>query len=270
MLAPEEYEAQLAFVQAALPELDAEHCRHVYYEVARRDICKALHYLIQPERPIEALLEQWQNPALDAAARQACLRDMLHHYCPNDRFQTVVHGAARYEPLPVTSRVLQRLQQYQRAPRAATLEQWWAGIAPNEEALALYLLEELRYYSRALEPSWAVIDRYAQHANPSIARAALELLVRLPGGVARSMGTLQRLLRQPERQLHALQALQHARGLSAGLVQALVHPIVQAYQQLERQEGHPNNLSGEYALARNIARNNGVPLTITNLNLGRS
>lgn len=270
MLSPEAYEAQLHFLQAVLPERSDEHCRHVFYEVARRDVRKALHELLRADTSLEDLTAAWlEFPRPDAATRRAQLSALLTHFCPNAAYQAVVRRAAKGEPLTVEPRVLERLRQFKRAPRRTHLEVWWANIGPQEEDLALFLLEELRYFSHALTPIWDIIDRYAKHPNPTLSRAALALLVRIPRGVERALPTLSALLRRPERQLHALQALQQARGLSPSLVQGLIQPIVAAYQDLERQVGAPNNLTAEYTLARNFARNNGLNLTLPRIDLGR-
>lgn len=267
MLSPQEYEQQLEWVQAALPDQDPEHCRHVFYEVAKRNICKAMHTLLEPETRLEELEKAWKAiPRSETAQRLDCLKGMLAHHFPNARYQ----AALKQENLPeIPSKALDRLHRYKRAPRKSQLETWFAGIDPDQDALALYLLEELRYFSHGLTPIWATIDQYARHSNGAIVRAALELLVHIPKGVERSLSTFRLLLGQPERQLHALQALQHARGLPDTTTKRLIAPIVQAYKDLERQEGSPNNLSAEYALARNIASNNGISLTLTNINLDK-
>lgn len=267
MLSPQEYEQQLEWVQAALPEQDAEHCRHVFYEVAKRNICKTMHLLLEPETPLKDLEQEWQALPRDAhAQRLTCLKAMLGHHFPNARYK----AALQQDNLPeIPTKVLDRLRRYKRAPRKSQLDAWWAGIDADQEALLRFLLEELRYFSHGLTTSWATIDQYARHHNGDIARAALELLVHIPEGVERSLSTFRLLLGQPERQLHALQALQHARGLPDTTTKRLISPIVQAYKDLERQEGSPNNLSAEYALARNIASNNGISLTLTNINLGK-
>lgn len=267
MLSPEEYEQQLAWVQAALPECDAKQARHVFYEVARRNICKAVHYLLEPARPLEDLQKEWETLPRDATnQRRTCLEDMLKHYCPNADYLTAI----RRSNLPeIPSNVLDRLHRYKRAPRKAQLEQWWAGIDADDPPLALYLLEELRYFSHALTPIWATVDQYAHHSDRKVVRAALELLVHIPNGVERSLNTFQQLLSQPKRQLHALQALQHARCLTDTTTKRLISPIVSAYKDLERLEGSPNNLSAEYALARNIAANNGIMLTMTSIHLNK-
>lgn len=267
MLSPEEYEQQLAWVQAALPECNAEQARHVFYEVAHRNICKAMHCLLEPATPLEDLQKEWENLPPDATdQRRTCLEGMLKHHFPNADYLAVV----RRSDLPeIPSKVLERLRRYKRAPRKAQLEQWWAGIDADDNALVLYLLEGLRYFSHALTPIWATVDQYAHHTDGKVARAALELLVHIPNGVERSLNTFRQLLRHPERQLHALQALQHARGLADTTTKRLIAPIVSAYKDLERLEGRPNNLSAEYGLARNIAANNGITLTLTSVHLDK-
>ncbi len=267
MLSPQEYEQQLEWVQAALPAIDPEHCRHVFYEVARRNICKAMHCLLEPETPLEALQQEWAAlPRSATAQRRQCLEGMLQHHFPNARY----HAALRQPNLPdIPPKVLDRLKGYKRAPRKALLEQWFSSIDPDETELLQFLLNELRYFRHALSPFWATVDGYARHHDGAVARAALELIVHIPSGVKRSMDTFRLLLGQPERQLHALQALQHARGLPDTTTKRLISPIVKAYKDLEREKGSPNNLSAEYALARNIASNNGISLTLTNINLNK-
>ena len=271
MLSPEAYEQQLAFVQAALPNLDAEHCRHVFYEVVRRDIRKALHELLRPEAPLETLLEQWPTlPVEDSAARRTCLTAMLGHFCPNAAYQAAVRRAVEADLEPLEPRVMDRLRQYKRAPRLKVFQQWWAHIHPEDEALTQYFLEELRYFTFSLEPFWANIDGYLLHPNKDISNAAIQLLVGIPEGVKRSLKTIRILMEDPKRQVHALQALQHVKGLAERTTRSIIQPTVLAYQALRREVGEPNDLSAEYGLARNIARNNGISLTLTDLNIGRS
>ncbi|MGH1335016.1 MAG: hypothetical protein ACRBFS_02735 [Aureispira sp.] len=254
------YELQLKFITEALPQQEAAHCRKIFYEVAKRDIRKAVYYLLQPTRTVEESLEALENtPTLEH------LEEVLAQYCPNKSYQQVVHQAAKGHPFTLEKRLLERLQQFKRAPRKATLQQIWKIVA-EEEALLLAYLKGLQYYSHELVHLWPAIDRCLLHEQEDIVKRALELLARMPQGVERSLPRITHLLRQPEWQFKALKALQQSHNLPSLTVQRLIQPILDAYRKYPNKR---NNLWPEFRIIQSIARNNKVHLTLPDLDLER-
>lgn len=254
------YELQLDFITQALPQYSPETCRHVFYETAKKDIRKAIYYLLQPTSTIEESLT-----ALEKVPSLKHLDEVLHQYCPNKSYQQVVHSATKGQPFVLENRLLERLQRFKRAPRKAVLQQIWK-IVEREEDLLLDYLQGLQYYSHELSNIWSEIDQCLLHKQEELVKASLELLIRMPQGVERSLTGITYLLRQPKWQFKALKALQHARNLPALTVRRLIQPILDAYRQLPTKQ---NNLWPEFKIIQSIARNNHVHLTLPDLDLGR-
>lgn len=254
------YELQLKFITEALPQQEPEHCHHIFYDVAKRDIRKAIYYLLQPSRTLEESLEILENtPTVDH------LEEVLSQYCPNKAYQQLVHQAAKDQPFKIEKRLLERLQQFKRAPRKAILQQIWKVVAEEDNLLLAYL-KGLQYYSHELLHLWSSIDRCLLHKQEDIVKMALELLVQMPQGVERSLPRITYLLRQPTWQFKALKALQQAHNLPPLTVRQLIQPILDAYRKFPNKR---NNLWPEFRIIQSIARNNQVHLTLPDLDLER-
>ncbi len=254
------YELQLDFIQQALPDHSSEECRRVFYAVAKRDIRKAVYYLLQPKETPEVSLSN-----LTATPNSVHLMRVLQQYCPNKAYQTVVHQAAKGQPLALEKRLWERLKQFKRAPRPKVLQQIWAAIQDEEDLVLLYL-QELPYFDHELSHLWEEIDQCLGDSNEEIVKIALELITKMPQGIERSLYRITHLLRQPEWQFKALQTLQHSHNLPAATVRRLVQPILDTYR---NQLNKRNNLWPEFRLIQSIARNNKVHLTLPDLDLGR-
>lgn len=254
------YEVQLKFITQALPQFAPEECRRVFYEVAKRDIRKAIYFLLQADSSPEESLAQ-----LEAQPSITSLTEILHQYCPNKSYQKIVHRAAKGQPFVVDARILERLQQFKRAPRKEVLLQIWARVEQEDELLLAYL-QGLKYFSHELLAIWEQIDNCLVHKNEAIVKIALELLTCMPQGVERSLARITYLLRQPEWQFKALSTLQNARDIPALTVRRMIQPIFDAYR---KQNTKRNNLLPEFRIIQSIAKNNHVHLTIPDLDLER-
>ena len=65
----------------------------------------------------------------------------------------------------------------------------------------------------------------------------------------------------------ALAALQKVYGLSPQLLQAAFYPLIQEYRRLSMAEGAVNSLWQEYQLIRGVLRNNGVYLSLPEIDM---
>ena len=254
------YEIQLDFITQAIPQQTPDVCKQVFYDVAKKDIRKAVYYLLQPQRTVEESLT-----LLETMPNVEHLQEVLHQYCPNKTYQQLVHQATKGHPFLLEKRLLERLKTFKRAPRKATLEQIWS-IVETDDLLLLTYLEGLKYYSHELAQLWPHINQCLLHEQEEIVKMCLELLIRMPQGVEKSLINITYLLRQAEWQFKALKALQNAQNLPAHTVRALIKPILDAYRK------HPNkqnNLLPEIRIIQSIARNNRVHLTLPDVDLGR-
>lgn len=254
------YEVQLDFITQAIPQQTPTVCRKVFYEVAKKDIRKAVYYLLQPPRTVEASLA-----LLETMPNLVHLEELLHQYCPNKTYQQLIHQAAKGHPFLLEKRLLERLKSFKRAPRKATLQQIWS-IVESDDPLLLAYLQGLKHYSHELAQLWSNINQCLLHEQEEIVKMCLELLIRMPQGVEKSLINITDLLRQPEWQFKALKALQNAQNLPAYTVRTLVKPILDAYRK------HPNkqnNLLPEIRIIQSIARNNRVHLTLPDIDLSR-
>jgi hypothetical protein len=254
------YELQLDFITQAIPQQTPEVCKQVFYEVAKKDIRKAIYYLLQPNQTVEESLER-----LESAPNLEHLEEVLHQYCPNKTYQQLVHQAAKGHPFLLEKRLLERLKSFKRAPRKAVLQQIWS-IVESDDTLLLAYLQGLKYYSHELAQLWPNINQGLLHQQEEIVKMCLELLIRMPQGVDKSLIHITYLLRQPEWQFKALKTLQNAQNLPAHTVRALVKPILDAYRK------HPNkqnNLLPEIRIIQSIARLNSVHVTLPDIDLNR-
>lgn len=253
------YALQLEFITQALPQHSPATCQQVFYEVAKKDIRKAIFYLLQPSNePAHSLQQLETTPSLEH------LEEVLLQYCPNKAYQTIVHQAVKGQPFELEKRLLERLQTFKRAPRKTVLLQIWKAVQ-GEDTLLLAYLEGLKYFSHELSQIWAEINHCLLHKQEDIVKMALELLARMPQGVERSLPYITTLLRQPQWQFKALKALQQARNLPSSTVQSLVSPILSRYR---KESNKKNNLWPEFRLIQSIASNNQVHLTLPDIDLG--
>lgn len=266
----DKYDQQLEFLIQALPHQTKETCQTVFLSVAKRDLRKALFYLLQPDTELEELLAFLRHNSSDIPEQQMEWVDrLMHWYCPNSSYKKIVQQASKGIPLQLDNTTIGRLKTFRRPPRKEMFQRWFQLMDNRSDAVVLYFAKCLRSFDRELEPFWAYIDGYARSSNLDIAKAALVLLAQMPTGVQKSIFTIGGHLRNPKMRFHALIAMQNAMELSAPLLGNLLNPIITEYRQLINKQGRMNDLWEEYRLIQVILKNNGVRLSMPDIDLGR-
>lgn len=266
----DKYDQQLEFLIQTLPHQTKETCQTVFLSVAKRDLRKALFYLLQPKIEEKELLAFLRHRTSDIPAQQMEWVDrLMHWYCPNSSYKKIVRQAVKGQPTLLDSPTLSRLKAFRRPPRKATFQEWFQIMDNRSDEVSIYFLKCLRSYDRELEPFWAYIDAYARSYNLEVVKAALLLLAQMPTGIQKSIMTIGSYLKDPKMRFHALVAMQNSTQLSAALLGGLLNPIIAEYKQLMHQQGRKNDLWEEYRLIQVILKNNGVRLSIPDISLGR-
>lgn len=266
----DKYEQHLQFLFKVFPNQNRDLCHEVFLNTAKRDLCKALFYLLQPQSSLEELLDQLEASNSSQVDLQIELLDsIVHWYCPNPSFRKIVGQAAKGLPIKIDSASIDRLKKFRRLPRKEMLQRWFQLVANSQETVLLQFLKRLIGYGHALEPCWATIDWYAQSKHQEISKAALNLLATMPNGIQKSIGTLTQHLRHPKMRFYALSAMQQSRAIPPQLLKSLLDPIFREYRTLMNQQGQINDLWQEFRLAQNIAQNNGLVWSIPDISLGR-
>ena len=266
----DKYDRQLEFLIQTFPHHAKEHCQTVFLSVAKRDLRKALFYLLQPNTELEELLALlWHNPSELPAQQIEWINDLMHWYCPNASYKKIVHQASKKKPLLLEKETIRRLKSFRRAPRKDMFKRWFELMDNRSDTVSLHFLKCLRSFDRELEPFWAYIDAYARSSNPDIIKAALSLLAQMPTGIQKSILTIGGYLKDPKMRFHALVAMQNTTQLSPALLNSLLHPIVTEYRQLMNTQGRINDLWEEFRIVQTILKNNGIRLSIPDIGLGR-
>jgi len=266
----DKYDQQLEFLIQALPHQTKETCQTVFLSVAKRDLRKALFHLLQPDTELEELLAFLRHNTSDIPAQQMEWVDrLMHWYCPNTSYKTIVKQATKGIPVQLDTTTLSRLKTFRRPPRKEMFQRWFQLMDNRSDLVRLYFIKCLRSFDRELEPFWAYIDGYARSYDPDIVKAALVLLAQMPTGVQKSIITIGGHLKNPKMRFHALVAMQNATELSTPLLSNLLNPIITEYRQLINRQGRMNDLWEEYRLIQVILKNNGVHLSIPDIGLGR-
>lgn len=266
----DKYDQQLEFLIQALPHQTKETCQTVFLSVAKRDVRKALFYLLQPDTELEEVLAFLRHNTSDIPAQQMEWIDrLMHWYCPNTSYKKIVKQAAKRSPTLLDGTTISRLKTFRRPPRKEMFQQWFQLMDNRSDVVVLYFIKCLRSFDRELEPFWGYIDGYARSSNLDIAKAAFVLLAQMPTGIQKSVITIGGYLKNPKMRFHALIAMQNATGLSTPLLSNLLNPIIAEYRQLINRQGRMNDLWEEYRLIQVILKNNGVSLSIPDIGLGR-
>jgi len=266
----DKYDQQLEFLVQVLPHKTKETCQTVFLSVAKRDVRKALFYLLQPDIALEELLALLRHNSSDIPAQQMEWVDrLMHWYCPNTSYKTIVKQAAKGVPIPLENSTISRLKTFRRPPRKEMFQQWFQLMDNRSDLVRLYFIKSLRSFDRELEPFWGYIDGYARSSNLDIVKAALVLLAQMPTGIQKSILTIGGHLKNPKMRFHALVAMQNATELSPPLLSNLLNPIITEYRQLLGRQGPKNDLWEEYRLIQVILKNNGVRLSIPDIGLSR-
>jgi hypothetical protein len=266
----DKYDQQLEFLIQALPHQTKETCQTVFLSVAKRDLRKALFYLLQPDTELEEVLAFLRHNTSDIPAQQMEWVDrLMHWYCPNTSYKKIVKQAAKGIPVLLDGTTISRLKTFRRPPRKEMFQQWFQLMDNRSDVVVLYFIKCLRSFDRELEPFWGYIDGYARSSNLDIAKAALVLLAQMPTGIQKSVITIGGYLKSPQMRFHALIAMQNATRLSTPLLSNLLNPIITEYRQLVNRQGRMNDLWEEYRLIQVILKNNGVSLSIPDIGLGR-
>jgi hypothetical protein len=266
----DKYDQQLEFLVQALPHQTKETCQTVFLSVAKRDLRKALFYLLQPEMELEKVLAFLRHNPSEVPAQQIEWIDrLMHWHCPNSSYKKIVQQATKGRPLLLENTTISRLKTFRRPPRKEMFQQWFQLMDNRSDPVVLHFLQCLRSFDRELEPFWAYIDAYARSFNLEVAKAALVLLAQMPTGIQKSVITIGGHLKNPKMCFHALIAMQNATELSPPLLSTMLHPIITEYKQLINKQGRMNDLWEEYRLIQVILKNNGVRLSIPDIGLGR-
>lgn len=266
----DKYDQQLEFLIQALPHQTKETCQSIFLSVAKRDLRKALFFLLQPDIEEAELLAFLRHNSSDIPAQQMEWIDrLMHWYCPNTTYKKIVKQAAKGIPVLMDNSTVSRLKAFRRPPRKEMFKQWFQLMDNRSDEVLLYFIKCLRSFDRELEPFWGYIDAYARSSNIDIAKAALVLLAQMPTGIQKSIITIGNYLNNPKMRFHALIAMQNATQLSTPLLSNLFNPIIAEYRQLINRQGRKNDLWEEYRIIQVILKNNGVRLSIPDIGLGR-
>ena len=264
----DKYDKHLAFLQAAFPEIGAEKCQAVFLDQAKRDVRKALFYLLQPSSSEEALLEKLRDSTAKSEHLDCC-NQLLHWYCPNPSYKKVVGNLSKGKPLKIDTATLPRLKAFRRPPRRETLAVWFQIMDAENEELIVHFLKGLMPFGREVEPFWYKIDQFGKNKSLAVVRAALSLLAAMPTGIHKSIILFTHYCSQPSMRFYALSAMQQVTGIAPNLLRRMFDPIIEEYRRLAMTQGAQNDLWQEFRLVQNVLRNNGVVLSIPDINLGR-
>lgn len=266
----DKYDRHLEFLIQVLPNQSVATCQDFFLATCKRDVCKALFFLLQPTESSEILLEKFLQTNNKESELQIKLLDaMLHWYCPNPSFTKIVTQVSKGIPIKIDSATITRLKKFRRVPPKQMLFQWFELLNNTTDSVILYLLTGLRVFDWSLEPCWTYIDYYANSTNLEVLKAALTLLAKMPQGILKSVATLDKHLKNSKTRFYALTAMQQTTSIPPTLLTNLLSPIINDYQRLVYTKGQMNDLWQEFRLVQNIAKNNGLVLSIPNISLER-
>jgi hypothetical protein len=264
----DKYDRHLQFLITAFPDIPEEVCREAFLVVAKRDLRKALLFLLQPEDDINVLLDNFAESS-NTEKQIELLNKIFHCYCPNTSYTKIVKNLSSGKPFNIDTATLPKLKKFRRAPRKEVLQKMFQIIAGADAAVLIPFLKGLQSFGRETELMWAKIDSYANHANIEVVRAALDLLAKMPTGVHKSINTFSVHCSNPRMCFYALLSMQNTIGLSSKLLVDMLNPVITAYRKLAMTKGPKNDLWEEFRLVQRIFKNNGVVLSIPDVNLGR-
>jgi hypothetical protein len=249
------------------PDIEKTTCRETFLQVAKRDIRKALFFMIQPQITEDELLK---NFALSKNKEEQVylLKQILDWYCPNKTYTKIVNQLAKGIPFTIDTATLPKLKMFRRAPRIERLKQLLELVATSDLVVAESLLILLQPFGRELEPMWSRIDAYANYNNFNLAKAAITLLSKMPTGIHKSMMTFSNHCANPKMCFHVLSSMQNAKNLPSKVLVNMFSPIIAEYKRLATNQGAMNDLWQEFRLVQQILKNNGVVLSIPDIRLG--
>lgn len=267
----DKYETHLEFVKQAFPQETAAHCTHVFIDITKKDIRKAIFHLVKPQADVVELEANFcaTSSFTSDVEQLQILEQLLHHYCPNTGYSEVVGQAQKGLPFKLDTATLGKLKKFRRAPRISNLKSWLDAVDLSDTSVLVALLQGLRPFGRELQPLWARIDAYANADLPEVVRAALELLACMPTGIRQSLYTFGKYCRGGTHRFFALYQMQRANNLPTGQLRNILSPVIKEYQQLLAVKGSPNLLSEEFRLVQSIARQNGLTLSSPSIRLNR-
>jgi len=265
-MSKDKLEKQLHFLQLVFPKRKKE-CVTVFRE-NKRNIRKTLYCLLQPQASEEELLAEWDETT-STEEKKEIIDQLLHHYCPNVSYTIIVNNLKKGEPLKLGTQTTKKLTQFRRAPRKEQVKKWLDLVKGETPAVIVHLLDGMRPFGRNIKSFWSSIDGFAYHTDEEVIKSALRLLAEIPDGVQKSIMTFARYCRQEKTRLYALNAMQQVYDLPASVLTTVLQPIVKEYRRLAIADGPMNDLWQEFKIIRSIYRNNGIRLTIPEIDLGR-
>jgi len=264
----DKYNRHLQFLIVVLPDISEEICTGIFLHVAKRDVRKALLFLLQPEEEVDVLLNDLAE-SKNSNQQIELLNKIFHSYCPNTSYTKIVKDLSSGKPFNIDTATLPKLKKFRRAPRKDVLQKMFQAVDSVDTSALVYFLKGLQPFGREVELMWARVDAYANHANVDVVRAALDLLAKMPTGVHKSITTFSLYCSNPRMCFYALLAMQNTRGLPSKLLVDMFNPLITEYRKLAMTKGPKNDLWEEFRLVQSILKNNGVVLSIPDVNLGR-
>lgn len=262
----DKYDRHLEFL-TVVTDFDEEQCKTVFME-AKRDVRKALWYLLQPQQSKNELFEQYSLASTDEE-KSAKLEELFAHFCPNASFNTIAKQVKKGKLYKLDTVTAKKLGLFRRPPNKEELAVLITNATTKHPKTLLTLLKGLPFFGRELLSHLFTIQKLTEQENIEVAKAALDLIGYIPNGAEKAIMTLWTHLSNPELRFHALKAMQHAYQLSPEFLYKIFQPLVVEYERLSRSEGPINDLWEEVRMMRTIMRNNGGDLWIPTINVGR-
>ncbi|MCH2021506.1 MAG: hypothetical protein MK207_03400 [Saprospiraceae bacterium] len=264
----DKYDIHLKFLIEVFPDVEENTCKEIFTKKAKRDVRKALFYLVQPKINVDDLIEKFKN-SKNKEEQLYLLQQILNWYCPNKAYSKIVKQLEKGIPFTIDTATLPKLKNFRRAPRIERLKQLLDVVASSELEIIESLLILLLPFGRELEPLWSRIDAYANYPDFELAKAAMNLLSKIPSGIQKSIITFANHCTNPKMRFHTLYSMQNEKNLPSKVLLNIFSPIIAEYQRLVSNQGAMNDLWQEFRLIQQILKNNGVVLSIPNIRLGR-
>jgi hypothetical protein len=263
----DKYDKHLQFLQLALP-FSEQLCTDIFVKKSKRDVRKALFFLLQPEASIEQILQDLKQKD-NVHDQIECLQLILHCYCPNASYSAVLRKASKGLPIKLDTVSLKKLKQFRRAPRKEVFQHIFNCLNGADATVILFLLCGIRPFGRELVPFLDTINAYANGSDTSVIKAALQVLSQIPQGIQNSIVTFARYSTHPELSMTALKEMQSVYDLPGQLLIQLFSPLIDAYRQRIPAQGTMNDWWPEFRLLRQVLYNNGVVLNLPEIQLGK-
>lgn len=264
----DKYDKHLDFL-IEVTGLEASYCTEVFKLKCKRDIRKALLYLLGSGVDKGLVLNKLEVEK-SVTAQLQLVEAFFQAYAPNPPFKRIARAASkRQTTIRLDTETAEKLLKFRRAPTKAEIERLLIACAQYEPKVRARMLKGLRSFGRELKPFEEWVRLAARDQSIEVATQAYHLLAEIPGGVLSALGILMQACKDEHRRFHALSALQKAQNIPAAILKASFAPLIQEYRRLAMQAGTHNALWEELQLIKAILRNNGVPLAIPNLDIER-